>query len=174
MEQLDQDTVDNINASTDAIQKSYSKGGDIEVVHPSAKERSTWDKRSDGSEKGLGYFGVLKRPDGMVSSELSVGVNLGGKEVEIPLIVPTLSREELSYLLKGGKPTPALIDKAAEFAQQRMQAGKPFFADDGEQRQVPAAAEDDFRKGFGNINGKRVPNPNPSVTPPPIVGGVRS
>ena len=55
--------------------------------------------RADGTPKGEGYFGKLKRPDGDVSTELSIGVNLGGKETEIPTLVPTLSEEEKNYLL---------------------------------------------------------------------------
>lgn len=50
-------------------------------------------------EKGLGYFGKLKRPDGNVSTELSIGVNIDGKEIEIPSLVPTLTQEEIDYLL---------------------------------------------------------------------------
>lgn len=135
---------------------------------------SDYGERADGTPKGLGFFGELKRPDGSVSTELSIGVNLGGHEVEIPLIVPTLSREELDYLLKGGEPTRSLVDKAVEFAIQRQRAGQPFFAGDGEQQAVPAAAEDQFREGFGRINGKKVPNitDNP-VRLPQVVGGVR-
>jgi hypothetical protein len=131
---------------------------------------SDYGKRADGSPKGLGFFGELKRPDGYTSTELSIGVNMNGKETEIPLLVPTLTREEVDYLLRGGEPTPTLVDKAVGFAQQRMKAGKPFFADDGEQVPLPANPEDDFRQGFGRINGRRVPNPNPSTIEP--TGGV--
>ena len=34
---------------------------------------STWGTRDDGSQKGAGYFGLLNRPDGDVSTELFVG-----------------------------------------------------------------------------------------------------
>jgi hypothetical protein len=39
-----------------------------------------YGNRPDGSAKGGGYFGELKRPDGGVSTEISVGVGIDGKE----------------------------------------------------------------------------------------------
>ena len=88
----------------------------------------SFGKRADGSPKGLGYFGSLKRPDGGVSTELSVGVEINGKETEIPSLVPTLSRKEIDYLLTGGEPTPQIVDKAQRFAETRLQQGKPVWA----------------------------------------------
>jgi hypothetical protein len=57
--------------------------------------------RPDGSKKGTGFFGEIKRPDGNVMTEISVGVGLNGKEVNIPLIVPTLDKKEMQYLLRN-------------------------------------------------------------------------
>ena len=89
-------------------------------------------KRADGTNKGTGFLGVLNRPDGSVSTEISIGVNLGGREVEIPTLVPTLAPQEVQHLLAGGKPTPAIVDKAVAFARQRMAQGKSPFAQPGE------------------------------------------
>jgi len=102
-----------------------------------ALNTKTWEKRADGSQKGNGFLGLLKRPDGKVSSEISVGVNIGGKEVEIPTIVPTLTQQELDYLLSNpvgdGHPIPpAIIQKAVAHAKQRIAAGKSPFAEPGE------------------------------------------
>lgn len=120
-----------------------------------------YGNRADGTEKGLGFFGELKRPDGQVSTELSVGVNLGGREMEIPLLVPTLSREEITGLLDGGKPSEDIVKKAVDFAVSRMRAGKSVFAGEGDQVPLPPSAEEQFRQGFENINRKLVPNPSP-------------
>jgi len=92
--------------------------------------------RADGTPKGNGYFGVVKRPDGNISTELSVGVNLGGKEVEIPTMVPTLTAQELQQLLSapdGQMPPESIIQKAVEFARQRQTKGLPYFAAPDEQ-----------------------------------------
>lgn len=110
-----------------------------------------YGNRTDGTPKGLGYFGELKRPDGNVSTELSIGVNLGGKEMEIPLLVPTLSRPEIDSLLAGGKPSPEMVDKAVQFAIERMDRGMSPFAGDGEQTDLPgtpAEVQGAFDEGF--------------------------
>jgi hypothetical protein len=103
-------------------------------------DRSTWDPREDGSPKGDGFFGVLKRPDGGVSSEISVGVQIDGKEVEVPALVPTLTKAEVQSLLTMNPSTDkvpdAIVQKAADYAKRRMSAGQPVFAKDGEQQSL--------------------------------------
>lgn len=94
-----------------------------------------WDKRADGSQKGNGWLGLLRRPDGGVSSEISIGVELNGKEQDIPLLVPTLSRPEVDKLLtiktdeNFNQNLPASIkQKAIAFARKRLGAGLSPFA----------------------------------------------
>jgi hypothetical protein len=100
-------------------------------------DRSKWNKRADGSEKGDGFFGALKRPDGDVSSELSIGVPINGEEMEIPSLVPTLTAPELHYLLTtdgpGSEMPRSIVDKAIAHAQQRLAAKLPVWAQPGEQ-----------------------------------------
>lgn len=95
-----------------------------------------WDKREDGSQKGKGFLGLLSRPDGSVSSEISMSTDdFGGKE--FPTIVPTLSQPELDFLLNmnvGRDAVPLSIRrKAVDFAKQRESQGKPLFAQPGEE-----------------------------------------
>lgn len=107
-----------------------------------------WGKRADGSEKGDGFFGAVRRPDGNVSTEISVGVNIDGKEVEIPTLVPTLTaaeRQELLALPEGRQPSQAIVQKAADFARQRMASGKSPFA--GPSERIARV---------GTLNGRRV------------------
>jgi hypothetical protein len=85
--------------------------------------------RNDGTKKGSGWLGELKRPDGGVSTELSIGVNFDGKEREIPALVPALTKEEIKHLLGGGEPTKAIIDKAVDHARGRINDGKSPFKD---------------------------------------------
>lgn len=92
-----------------------------------------YGKRADGSNKGKGFLGELKRPDGDVSTEISVGVNIGGREMEIPTLVPTLTKQEVSRLLAGGDPTEAIIQKAVDHARMRIGQGKSPFAQPGEE-----------------------------------------
>jgi hypothetical protein len=103
-----------------------------------APDRSTWGPRPDGSSKGMGFLGVFKTPSGQDVSEYSVGVNIGGKEMDVPSLVPTLTSDEVQATLKAAndqKPPPqSVIEKAAAYAKQRIAQGKPVFAQDGEQQ----------------------------------------
>ncbi len=88
-----------------------------------------YGKRQDGTSKGRGFLGELKRPDGGVSTEITVGVNIDGKETEIPTLVPTLTTPEINSLLRGNRPSDAIVQKAVEHAKLRMSQGKSVFAD---------------------------------------------
>ena len=91
-------------------------------------------KRPDGTMKGNGFLGVLKMTDGSGKdmSEFSVGVPINGKEMDIPTLVPTLTKKEIDHLLSGGKPTDEIVKKAAEHAEKRIKEGKSVFADNSE------------------------------------------
>jgi len=81
-------------------------------------EEQDFGLRNDGTKKGNGFLGALKRPDGSVSSEISVGVNIDGEEVEIPAIVSTSTQPELDYMLSS-ELTPEMWD--SEMGEQIMQ-----------------------------------------------------
>ena len=92
--------------------------------------------RVDKTPKGAGYFGVLKGiagdVKGMDVTELSADSDINGQQILYPLVVPTLSKQELNILLSGKKPTDSIYQKAEEFAMQRMKDGLPMFARPGE------------------------------------------
>ena len=87
--------------------------------------------RPDNTVKGMGWKGTLPMKDGSnkFATELTIGVNFDGKEMSIPLIVPTLTPDEINYLLSGGKETPEMVDKAVEHAKQRMKQGLSPYID---------------------------------------------
>jgi hypothetical protein len=97
---------------------------------------ANYGSRADGTAKGQGYFGELKRPDGGVSTEISVGMQIEGKETEVPLLVPTLTEKEKQYLLNKDPKTldfkspemQPILDKAEAHAKRRLRAGKSPFA----------------------------------------------
>lgn len=100
-----------------------------------ATGQASYGKRADGSEKGDGFFGTLARPDGNFSSELSIGVEIDGKETEIPALVPTLTDKEVNTLLSqspSAKIPAAIVQKASDYAKARIAAGKSPFAGTGE------------------------------------------
>ena len=113
---------------------------DTTKYKPNAKDPSlnskTWQKRADGSSKSTGFLGLLKRPDGRVSSEISIGVTINGKEIEVPTMVPTLTQQELDFLMthdvSPDKIPESIVQKAIDHAKARIAAGKSPFADPSE------------------------------------------
>ena len=88
--------------------------------------------RPDGTPKGQGYLGELKRPDGGVMTEYSIGVTINGKDMDIPTVVPTLNKDEINQLLNlkdGEQPSDAIAQKAVDHAKIRLAAGKNVFND---------------------------------------------
>lgn len=115
--------------------------GDASLVDMGPHDASTFGARPDGTTKGLGYFGALKRPDGKISTELTSEWTVDGKNIAMPLIVPTLTRKELDYLLqdKAGQPEimQSIADKAFAHGMERIRAGKSPYASAGEQKLPP-------------------------------------
>jgi len=100
--------------------------------------------RQDGSAKGQGFLGPMTANDGRTMTELSVGVNMDGQEVQIPLMVPGLTQQELQFLQSGPSPDQiprSILDKAVAHAQQRMSQGSSPFAGGMMQQNQPAARQ---------------------------------
>lgn len=100
--------------------------------------------RPDGSVKSMkGYLGAIERPDGTVSTEISAGYEIDGEEMDIPLMVPGLTKEEIDYLITTDiesedffKNMPKSIeDKAIAHARKRIKEGKSVFYQDGEENE---------------------------------------
>ena len=117
-------------------------------------EKPAYGARLDGTSKGEGYFGKLQRTDDpkSFSTELSASGDLKGpdnKPVLYPLLVPTLTREEIDHLLSGKKPTPDIYTKAETFAATRLKQGlSPFASSPKEIVPVPESAQQQFQQGF--------------------------
>lgn len=112
---------------------------DIAVTPESNPEEQDFGNRPDGTKKGNGFLGVLKRPDGGVMTEYSVGVNIDGKEIDVPTLIPTLTKDEINQILnlkEGEFPSEEIIKKASDFARRRMSQGKPVFATPEESSQL--------------------------------------
>ena len=86
-------------------------------------------RHAGDSAKGKGYFGYLDTPQGHPMTEFSSE----DEEGEYPLVVPTLTKEELKTL-KSEKSTPEIEDKAQSWAKSRRKAGKSPFAEPTELR----------------------------------------
>ena len=85
--------------------------------------------RTDGTSKGDGWLGPLPTRDGQTMTELSMEMEMDGKSVLLPLLVPTLTQEEVEYLASGARPTKGIVEKAVSHAKGRMGEGKSPFKD---------------------------------------------
>lgn len=103
------------------------------------EELRNWGKRfnpatgkMDGEQKQAGWRGILPDGKGGVMTEVSVGTQINGKEVQIPLIVPDSTEEDLRRIaqIANGELTDIpddLMEKAVAFAKKRINAGKSAF-----------------------------------------------
>lgn len=94
-------------------------------------EPNKYGNRADGKPKGAGFLGELKRPDGSVSTEVSIGVNIDGMDLEIPSLVPTLDDAEINSVLNDEMPD-SVVEKATAHARERMASGKDPFHGEGD------------------------------------------
>lgn len=88
--------------------------------------------RANGTQKGQGFFGKLELPDGGFATEFSIGVQFDGKETQIPTLVPTLTKGELSLMVNdiipNRKQVPrSIIQKAVNHAKLRISQGQSPF-----------------------------------------------
>lgn len=117
-----------------------------EVISAVGKSRS-FGRRPDGSYKDVGYYGTLFGLDGSGITEMSIGVEIEGREMDIPMLVPGLSLEAREAIVFGDpdKTANELLnsipakDRALIFshAEERVKQGKsPFFSTMDDQ-QIP-------------------------------------
>jgi len=126
------------SAASLAAQPAQPNKATPQPLQPGQYDQSTWEKRPDGTTKGTGYLGVLQRPDGSVSTEISVGLPINGKEMDIPTLVPGLTPQEVNWLLttpvdRVAKELPDSIrQKAIAHAKARIAMGLSPFKQDNE------------------------------------------
>lgn len=76
-----------------------------------------------------GYLGQIKDNEGYTMTEQSIDVDIDGKKVLMPLLVPGLSNEEIASI-KENKPLDSAYEKAVAHGRQRIKEGQsPFFED---------------------------------------------
>jgi hypothetical protein len=85
-------------------------------------------KISQGTVKRKGYFGEIPTNDDSMMTEFSSAFEVGGKTVQYPLVVPTLTADELNLLRLTGQATPEINKKAQQFALNRLSRGQDPFA----------------------------------------------
>tara|TARA_R110002020_G_scaffold83239_2_gene206265 strand:+ start:4359 stop:4748 length:390 start_codon:yes stop_codon:yes gene_type:complete len=109
--------------------------------------------RSDGAQKSArGFIGPVKNLiSGGTMTEFSTDMNYGGRKIDIPTMVPTLSREEIAYMQRmepgagwdmSDPMVLTIIDKARAHAIKRMSDGMSPFYQDGEENEATELPEE--------------------------------
>ena len=121
-----------------ALKQANEEKGSVEVEETEKVVETT---RPDGTKKGKGFLGELKRPDGNISTELSFDTEIDGEKLLMPAIVPGLTKNEKDYLLKtppgdiftsDKKMWEKIQKKAIDHAMKRKKEGKSPFIEKGE------------------------------------------
>ena len=126
-------TNQDLTDKTEAEQAARARREALNIRSAGASGR--WGTRPDGTRKGDGFLGGQKMTDGSgkVMTEYSTGTtDVTGEEMDIPTLVPTLTKEELTLLLAGKQPTKEIFRKAVAHARKRLSEGKSVFAEKGE------------------------------------------
>ena len=106
--------------------------------------------------KGRGFMGVIPTSEGEPMTELSSSFEMNGQIIQHPLIVPTLSAQEIELLRMGGEPTPEIYNKAQQFALSRIQQGLSPFATPQDLRMPVPESSPAFTDPFGNTIGSSI------------------
>ena len=124
-QQIDEQLINEINEYQERVRRLIGKKkGGIALRETQEGLAPHGIRHSGEGVKGSGYFGYLPSSEGY-ATEISAEDESG----EYPLLVPTLSKEEIEHLLAGNAPTEDIYRKAVEHADRRRKAGKSPFAE---------------------------------------------
>ena len=129
--------------------------------------------RADGSTKSAqGYLGAFPDKYGKMMTEQTIGVEIDGKEVKMPAIVPTTTPDEIELLGSGNvnwkSPRGQLIqDKAVANYRDRMSKGLNPYYQDGETvaQDVPPVQNVPQPTSASVPSGQSVPQPTSASVP---------
>lgn len=132
---LDELVAEKLGISVDEAKKTRELAESKKKKDLSGKKSqdNSYGLRNDGTTKGAGWLGELKLPNGGVATEYSIGVNIDGKEREIPTLVPNLTQQEIDLMVNdiipNNKDVPeSIVKKAVAHAKSQLQKGEDVFA----------------------------------------------
>ena len=92
--------------------------------------------QKDQGDKGIGFIeGIHKDKDNKRMTEVTIGIKLDGKEVEVPLINGLTTKADMK-VIASGKIDPVIDAKAELFALARIAEDRSIFLEKGE-KQIP-------------------------------------
>ena len=104
-----------------------------------------YGSRPDGSKKGMGWLGEIQLANGGIATEYTVqsdAVQQGGRRIDFPTLVPTLSAEEIVILkddiIPNGKAVPEpIMQKAIKHANEQISKNRSVFAEETNKTEKP-------------------------------------
>lgn len=79
-----------------------------------------YGKRNDGSDKGSGWLGEIKQTNDKFATELTYDYDTPYGRFSMPLIVPTLTENEIESIRMGEQPTEEMHKKAFKHGLNRI------------------------------------------------------
>lgn len=113
--------------------------------------------RPDNTMKDVGWLGVQRSPKGRTVTEFSIGTPVNGVEMDIPTLVPGLSKQEVDYVLARADRDEnigrdsignSVYRKAVQHAERRVAEGKSPFYSSVEEGSRPVMQADATRTTF--------------------------
>jgi GH24 family phage-related lysozyme (muramidase) len=124
--------------STEQLVPSEPTRSDYQPFDEKMPEKIDDMLRPDGTRKSeIGFLGPQTSDSGNIMTEYSVGVEIDGKEMDVPTLIPGLTEDELNVLKTEPDPNnipKAIINKARDHAVQRIKEGQSPFYQEGEAR----------------------------------------
>jgi hypothetical protein len=129
------------NRNLDLVEAEMDRRmGELEGRNAPAGVDPGYGNRPDGTAKGRGWLGEIRLPDGGVATEYTMqsdAVKQGGKRIDFPTLVPSLSPEEVKLMrddiIPNKKEIPeGIIQKAIDHAKSRLGQGRSVFLEKGD------------------------------------------
>jgi hypothetical protein len=118
------------------LQKAVEETGANQETVSNRLTDSNFGLRHDKSGyKGMGFLGDLQDGKGTHMTEFSLGTEIDGKAMEIPSIVPTLTKDEIKTIVDDKTTTDAINKKAYRYAEKRLAEGKSVWASDADRKE---------------------------------------
>lgn len=116
-----------------AKKTDFSFGENLNLAPYGLRHWTPRHASSPFSPKGQGFYGPMVNSQGRAQTEYSIGMETPQGLVEVPTIYSGVPLDEIKRI-RNDEVTPQIARNARRAARQRLQEGKPPFADTDDER----------------------------------------